>query len=671
MQDNGKNVSSSLNDWCKTNKSTYLLDEWDWDKNGNTTPKSISYASNRKVWWLCPRKHSFASKVGNRTFLGRGCPYCSNTKVLEGFNDFKTWCENNHREELLEQWDYEKNALLPSQVTPHNGRKVWWRCSLGHEWDCTIGSRTNEARPGGCPYCSNPPKRILVGFNDFESWCKRNNKEYLLHEWDAERNGDITPKNITYGSGKRIWWKCDRGHKWCAPLSGRAQGTGCPVCSRTQTSFPEQAIAFYLSKSFNLLQRFRIKGYELDIYLEDYDIGIEYDGLFYHTEDSIPREQEKNEYYKKQGITLIHIKENREFVGCKGQTLFYIPEKSNYLDNNFNNMLLSLVSLIGSLAGIHIDNDIDVVRDELKIREHYASIIKSGSVAAVFPELVPEWDIKRNSGMLPENFSANAHTKVWWKCQNGHSWQADISSRARRLGCPYCAGQRTIIGENDLESWSKENAPELLSEWDYDKNTETPAEVSKTSNKKVWWKCAKGHEWEAIIANRVHGTRCPFCFTGNDAPQRGISLSRWCTTNHREQLLDEWNYDRNGSLTPENISKGSHKIVWWKCSAGHVWQAQVKSRTYNHGCPYCSGTNKKAVSGNNDLVTWCKENNKEYILDEWDYDSNGDISPDMCTFASHRRINWKCSKGHRWSAVIKERTKYMGNMCPECKKLNG
>lgn len=54
MQDNVKNVSSSLNDWCKATNSTYLLDEWDWERNGNTTPESISYASNKKVWWLCP-----------------------------------------------------------------------------------------------------------------------------------------------------------------------------------------------------------------------------------------------------------------------------------------------------------------------------------------------------------------------------------------------------------------------------------------------------------------------------------------------------------------------------------------------------------------------------------------------------------------------------------------
>lgn len=69
------------------------------------------------------------------------------------------------------------------------------------------------------------------------------------------------------------------------------------------------------------------------------------------------------------------------------------------------------------------------------------------------------------------------------------------------------------------------------------------------------------------------------------------------------------------------------------------------------------------------MATWCQENDKQFILNEWDYDSNGDLTPEMFTFGSHKRINWKCCNGHKWSAVIKDRTKFRGNMCPECKKI--
>lgn len=59
---------------------------------------------------------------------------------------------------------------------------------------------------------------------------------------------------------------------------------------------------------------------------------------------------------------------------------------------------------------------------------------------------------------------------------------------------------------------------------------------------------------------------------------------------------------------------------------------------------------------------------KEYILEEWDALQNGELTPDMVTWGSHKRIHWKCKKGHMWEAVVKERTKIRGNRCPECRK---
>lgn len=79
-------------------------------------------------------------------------------------------------------------------------------------------------------------------------------------------------------------------------------------------------------------------------------------------------------------------------------------------------------------------------------------------------------------------------------------------------------------------------------------------------------------------------------------------------------------------------------------------------------------TFKRAQKGVNDLVTWCKANSKEYILDEWNYDKNDQTVPEMVTKGSHKRVWWKCSKGHEWEAVVKERTKVNGNRCPFCRK---
>ena len=77
------------------------------------------------------------------------------------------------------------------------------------------------------------------------------------------------------------------------------------------------------------------------------------------------------------------------------------------------------------------------------------------------------------------------------------------------------------------------------------------------------------------------------------------SLREYCGRMGDETLLKQWNRARNGPVTPETVSYGSNKRVWWQCDAGHEWQAMVKSRTVGCGCPYCA--NRLLVRGKNDL----------------------------------------------------------------------
>ena len=102
----------------------------------------------------------------------------------------------------------------------------------------------------------------------------------------------------------------------------------------------------------------------------------------------------------------------------------------------------------------------------------------------------------------------NSGKKVWWICNKGHEWQASIAHRNKGRGCPYCAGQKVIKGENDFQTVN----PTLAKEWHYEKNNGlTPMDVLPNSGKKVWWKCSKGHEWQASIADRNSGHGCPYC----------------------------------------------------------------------------------------------------------------------------------------------------------------
>ena len=43
-------------------------------------------------------------------------------------------------------------------------------------------------------------------------YCKRTGELELLRQWNSERNGALTPETVSYGSKKKVWWRCGKGH---------------------------------------------------------------------------------------------------------------------------------------------------------------------------------------------------------------------------------------------------------------------------------------------------------------------------------------------------------------------------------------------------------------------------------------------------------------------------
>ena len=83
-----------------------------------------------------------------------------------------------------------------------------------------------------------------------------------------------------------------------------------------------------------------------------------------------------------------------------------------------------------------------------------------------------------------------------------------VHHKSSGIGCPVCSGQRILSNINDLATLY----PELLPEWDYEKNAISPNNISPSSKIKVWWKCERQHSWEASILNRTKNkTSCPVC----------------------------------------------------------------------------------------------------------------------------------------------------------------
>ncbi len=274
------------------------------------------------------------------------------------------------------------------------------------------------------------------------------------------------------------------------------------------------------------------------------------------------------------------------------------------------------------------------------------------SLAAEFPAVAAEWHPTKNPGLSPADVAPATHRKVWWLCERGHEWQAQVNARTRGTACPVCANRTVLAGVNDLAT----THPELAAEWHPSRNgARTPRTVVHGNRSKVWWLCEKGHEWQATVLSRTSmGNGCPVC--AGKVVQPGVND----LASVRPQIAAEWHPSKNAPLGPRDISPYSNRYVWWLCAKGHEYRTSVAHRSQSGtDCPYCR--NKKVLAGFNDLATA-----EPRIAAEWHPELNGGLSPQMLTVGSRKKVWWRCSEGHVWQAVVYSRTGAKKCGCPVC-----
>lgn len=334
-------------------------------------------------------------------------------------------------------------GIMPSTLPPNAKNRVSQR--LSNLDDFHKGKHHHAVNRKRIKIMSALHTNDSVNVTSLYSYCLRNNNMNLLREWNEGKNGELRPWNVSYGSNRKVWWKCDMGHEWQTAIKARMAGCSCPVC------------------------------------------------------------------------------------------------RNRVVTAGFNDF------------------------------------------AANYPQLAREWHPEKNFPVTQEEVFAGSVKQYWWKCEKGHEWKARIASRVRGNGCPVCAGRQVVKGFNDFASLF----PELAEEWVTENNLPlTPETVTPYSNKRVWWRCAKGHEWQAYISARSSSfSKCPYC-TGKMVLTGFNDLATVCP-----KVAAEWNIEKNGNFTPEMVTVGSHKRVWWKCPEGHEWRAVIYSRTgaREHGCPICAG----------------------------------------------------------------------------------
>lgn len=505
----GKRVLYGFNDLESQNPE--LAREWDYEKNGTLTPRTITAKSNKSVWWICSKGHSYLATVTDRNRedgKATGCPFCAGKKPIPGETDLQT-----RFPKIAAEWDSGKNDFAACDVMPFSMKKVWWLCEKGHSYQMRIADRT--AKHQGCQYCAN--MRVLPGYNDLATVFPA-----VAAEWDYELNEKL-PSQIVPGTHDKYNWICSKcGHKWKTAVKERTySGTGCPKCTfYFHTSFQEQALLYYIRKiwpdTVNSYHAEYLKNKEIDIFVPAVRLAIEFDGGKWHADSG--RDMEKSRLILENGNRLIRVREGNapKIEDCSVQFLLRNCEGDSALEKTVEELLHWLQNEY-DLPSIPTVNIAD---DRNQIQASYKASCFAKSVAAD-PNMMLEWDAEKNHPMLPECVAASSHDKYWWRCTKcGETWRQSPNTKRRgMLGCKSC-----ISRERNAQN----------------------------------------------VANRV-------------------ASGKTKTLDAFPELIEEWDWEANGNLQPHTISYGSETMVRWICKkCGHKFPMMVKSRTGQHqNCPKC------------------------------------------------------------------------------------
>jgi hypothetical protein len=606
-------------DNCLYTVNPELSEQWHPIKNGKLTSKDVLPKSSKKVWWLCKKGHEWQATIYHRSH-GTGCPYCAG-KAVSPDNCLKTI-----NPKLSNEWHSTKNDdLTPEDVVASSGKKVWWICEKGHEWEAIIAHRN---RGGGCPYCAG---RAVCKDN-----CLQTINPKLSKEWHPTKNGSLTPRDVTFGSGKKIWWKCKRGHEWEAPINIRNRGVGCPFC-HSQTSQLEIRIWTELKYLFKeVTHRKKLYGVECDLYMPESKLAIEIDGFYYH-KDRFQKDQQKSKKLTSKGIRLLRVRE-KGLERISDTDIFFSKNKVGFslLRKILANKVFREIDLPADKKSIiknYIKNGKFVNNDEYKqLLYMLPSPLPGYSLKDKNPDLAKEWHPTKNGILRPEDVTPGSEKMVWWICKKGHEWKALVSSRKQGSGCPYCAGHK-VCEDNCLATLY----PEIAKEWHPVKNGKiTPKDVTKSPKGNFWWICDKGHEWEARIYNRVKGHGCPKCGHEQVANKLRLTIMDMQITAKK----------RSGKCISTEYVDTETKLLW-ECSKGHQWWAKPGNIRSGKWCPECAGNIRSSIERYQAIAKerggFCLS--KEYVN-------------------AHTKLLWQCKFGHQWEAT--PNTIQQGSWCLEC-----
>ena len=534
----------------------HLLTEWNYIKN-SINPNEISEKSKIKVSFKCSKGHEWISTPKRRS-RGDGCPECyrelDKSKLVreQKLKKSGTNLELEHPD-LAKEWDYKKNAELPSAYNSGSNQIVGWRCKFGHSWEAKIYNRTGNL--SGCPYCKSSTSKLEVfiltemrALFDEVKW-RHKIDGYECDIYIPEINTGIEVDGAYWHDDKierdKLKFKVFKEH---GIRLLRVRDDSLPTINGEVVLYNKQSD--YINLSCQVV-RFILEN-QTDFHLSDYienkiQIGEkEYKKILSllpaPTKDKSLAEI-NSELSKEWNFTKNAPLTPYMFTANSEKKVFWFCKEGHTWEASIKNRHTRK----SGCPKCYKINASEIVR---------SAILKKRGVtfADKFPILLREWDYEVNE-YSPTEISPGSSIKAHWKCEKGHKWVAVVGARTGRGdGCPTCykLSQSRKATEVRIRKTGTlaEKHPQLLKEWDYNRNDDGPEKYPPGSKKKVSWVCQEGHQWDAVIKSRVEGKgKCPVC--------KSIVVLN-------PDLLKEWDGSKSKELKPEQITPGSSKKVWRK-----------------------------------------------------------------------------------------------------------
>lgn len=217
----------------------------------------------------------------------------------------------------------------------------------------------------------------------------------------------------------------------------------------------------------------------------------------------------------------------------------------------------------------------------------------------------------------------NAHTKLRWRCQEGHGWEATPSCIKAGTWCPRCAG-RSIDPLAEAQELSRKHGGVCLTQ------------VYVSASNMMRWRCKVDHDWHASLAVVRGGGWCRVCALPGPADLERIARQR------------------GGHCLSSNLTRLDQTLEWL-CANGHRWRAQFDRVRRGSWCRRCLHESQRGQSRRRITIADARAVAAER--------SGACLSSVMVR--SDAPLEWRCAVGHTWSARYSNVRR--GAWCPTCR----